>query len=111
MLDALDEYAGFCPRWVHRRVDPTAHCWRTDRFFQMYLSSREDTEKREVDDKDVGTILFTPIRPEFRGPVRRCCVALLVAFASLSRFRVRWQAACFLASTSAENRHLFFEVC
>ena len=50
----------------------------------MYLSSPEDTAKREVDDRDVGTILFTPIRPEFRGPVRRCCVALLAVFASLA---------------------------
>jgi hypothetical protein len=56
---------------------------RTDRFFQMYLSSPEDTAKREVDDRDVGTILFTPIRPEFRGPVRRCCVALLRRTAGL----------------------------
>jgi hypothetical protein len=49
----------------------------------MYLSSPEDTAKREVDEGNVGTILFTPIRPEFRGPVRRCCVAL-AAFASLA---------------------------
>ena len=36
----------------------------------MYMSSPQDTEKREVDDRAVGTVLFTPIRPEFRGPVR-----------------------------------------
>ena len=73
MLDALDECAGLCPLWLHRRVDPL-RCWRTDRFFKMYLSSPEDDAKREVDVRDVGTVLFTPIRPEFRGPVCRCCV-------------------------------------
>jgi hypothetical protein len=52
-----------------------------DEFFQMYISSPLDTEKREVDDRCVGTILFTPIRPEFRGLVRlslhRCAVRRL----------------------------------
>ena len=81
MLDALNECAGLCPLWVYRRVVPLG-CWRIDRFFRMYLSSVADTAQREVDDRDVGTILFTPIRPEFRGPVRRCCYAL-AAFASL----------------------------
>ena len=36
----------------------------------MYISSPDDTAQREVDDRRIGTILFTPIRPEFRGPVR-----------------------------------------
>ena len=44
----------------------------------MYVSTPEDTEKREVDDRAVGTILFSPIRPEFRGPV------------SVSRCRSAW---------------------
>jgi hypothetical protein len=69
------------------KVDPAPMLDTLDEFFQMYISSPEDTAKREVDDRSVGTILFTPIRPEFRGPV-----------------------ACFLASTSAEGRQRYYEV-
>ena len=58
-----------------------------DEFFQTYVASPEDTEEEEVDDQSVGTILFTAVRPEFRGPV-----------------------ACFLASTSRENRERFRKV-
>ena len=43
----------------------------------MYMSSPNDTATHEVDDRAVGTILYTPIRPEFRGPVRGRCVARL----------------------------------
>ena len=58
------------------------------RFFLMYMSSPDDTATREVDDRAVGTILYTPIRPEFRGPVRGRCVAWLWA-----RICERWRMA------------------
>jgi hypothetical protein len=74
----------------------------------MYVSSHEDTATREVDDRAVGTTLFTPIRPEFRGPVRSAYVAILAG--RLAYFVIQWQVACYLASTSVENRKRFFEV-
>jgi hypothetical protein len=35
-----------------------------------YIASPADTEKVEADEQGVGTIFFTAIKPEFRGPVR-----------------------------------------
>ena len=43
----------------------------------MYLSSPDDTARREVDGREIGTILFTPVRPEFRGAVRSFSAAAL----------------------------------
>ena len=78
------------------------------RFFRMYVSSSDDTAKREVDDRAVGTILFTPIRPEFRGPVRFKWIAW---FGPFLNDLVCLQVACFLASTNSSNRKRFYEVC
>ncbi len=104
----------------------------------MYISSPEDTAKREVDDRAVGTILYSPIRPEFRGPVRSRCAAWLcdtrlrdsecqqMATAGSPQHSTWYpqgqrvsafasgglaQVACFLASTTKENRTRFHEVC
>jgi hypothetical protein len=46
----------------------------------MYVSSELDSAQLEVDERSVGTILFTPIRPEFRGQV---CYGRCIALADL----------------------------
>ena len=76
----------------------------------MYISSPEDTDKREVDAPAVGTIFYTIVRPEFRGPVRCHGHIALVALASQFGICRVPQVACFLASTSDENRNRFRKV-
>jgi hypothetical protein len=39
------------------------------RFYQIYISSPEDTKLQEVDADKVGTALYSSLRPEFRGAV------------------------------------------
>ena len=76
----------------------------------MYVSSPEDTEEREVDAPAIGTIFYSIVRPEFRGPVR--ChrrIALARMASQLGICRVP-QVLCFLASTSDENRNRFRKV-
>ena len=91
----------------------------------MYVSSPDDTARREVDGREIGTILFTSVRPEFRGAVRfvlHSCAALrclpwlsrydspLVRQAVPRQMALRAQIACFLASTTKENRNRFSQV-
>ena len=78
----------------------------------MYVSSPEDTEEREVDAPAIGTIFYSIVRPEFRGPVR--CHGHIPLATMASQFasgicRVP-QVLCFLASTTDENRNRFRKV-